>query len=807
MLDVNNPDRLVPEPLWLGRLHKVVCELEGGMGELPRGITERPAVIRRYFYNRVFLEGWEWVGSDEQKLTKSGGRIRSVGAVRDHALKDIEDLVSFMTAPVGHGIRKVTFPRTPEAAVMMKEDPFGGNSADPREEHFMRRFRRIGGYADFTSLGGFEGRNAMAEAMGIQPTGHTDSIPDVHTQPRSPASTALAQHEIGQNLASDETGRVGQMGAQKHTPAPNRSQPSGSRGSSDPKDRKSYLPGIHASSTPLAGNESSGASGLDGRILREEHPAGHNNEVKITAVTTGIPSLGKNEHDKRRAASEHPSLSQENRSSSQATLTAESNDNMEPSLYHLMDDLGVGPDANSANHTQYSKVSASPYATQVQSENQQLPVNFGRPRMFERSGWEDYVPPSSVIEPIQTQQNPRIPSGPPSSTMHPGSGHQQSNATPHQVDYAKFEPPAYETPQDVHRPYWQDAHFQWPTELPQQPLRSIARWTATAGITQTAYSSPPQTFYAGPHSMQSGFPQRAVGPAGSSTTGAESSSAYDAPDSRYAYVTQGMINQPGYSWKHHTSHPLSYKNVGARAPAPNRFAAVLARSREFENYGIPQVGGTPIPNQAFRGYQNRGTPDVPHTFPQNQARSYPVPSEVYFGTPYGRAPSSSQASVQNPMHGTSNPPQAFGDRRIPAPNAAHMGNQYGQVPTSSQALPQYPVRGTRAPFQSLPESHNRSTRTPTQVLQNTYDWQSRFGIPQDMVKPDLPILHYRDGSDDMCPHHAKEVPTIAFQNLARNFPPTYEALRAAENLPFAEVARDMKPVEWGVLKIGNVSIS
>lgn len=811
---IDNVDRLVPEPPWPGRLQRVVCELEGGTGELHHGITDRPDVLRRYFYDRVFLEGWEWVGSDEQNMTRSGGRVHSVGAVRDQALKDIEDLISFMTAPVGQGIRKVTFPRTPEAAAMMNKDPFGGNSAGHREEHFMRRFRRIGGYSDFTSLGGYEGRNAMAEAMGIQPGSHADSVLDACSQPRNPTSVALAQPAIGHKLASAESRHTGGDLAQNHTPEPIKGHPSGSKGFSDSQNRTLNPPEEHAFSAQLVEVESGGASGLDGRSLSEEVPVGHTDEVEITAGTTDTPSLRKFQGYSLGAASEGRSLSQENRSSSQATLTAESHNNMEPSPYHLMDDQDEVCDANFmnvANHTQYYKCSPSPYASQAQSQDQQLPVDLVHARMFKRSDWENYVPPSSVTEHTETQQCPTMPSGPPPSTTHPGYGRQQSTVAPQQVNYADCGQSAYGAPPlDCHRPFWKDADYQLPPRVLQQPSPSITQRNAYAGLKQTASDRLPQTSYAGPPWMQYGFPQQAVGYAGSSTTDAESSTACEAPASRYTHVTQGMMNQTSHSWKHHTSQPLSYKTSGVRAPAPNRFAAVLARSKEFENYGIPQARGTPTPNQASRQHRNRGIIDSPQAFAQNQIRGLPVPSEAYIQTQYGGAPIPTQASVQNQRRGTPFFPQAFlqnRDLRTPTPNAAYIQNQFCQDPAPNQVLPQYPVCGTSVPFQSVPDTHIRSSRTPTQLLQNSYEWQSRFGIPQDMVKPDLPILQYRDGSDDMRPHSTKGVPTIVYQNLVRNLGPKYEALRAAEHLPFTELARDMKPVEWGVLKIGNVSIS
>ena len=89
------------------------------------------------------------------------------------------------------------------------------------------------------------------------------------------------------------------------------------------------------------------------------------------------------------------------------------------------------------------------------------------------------------------------------------------------------------------------------------------------------------------------------------------------------------------------------------------------------------------------------------------------------------------------------------------------------------------------------------------ALHHTSEWQNRFGT-QPTVKPDLPSLPYRAGSDAMFPH-AFGGASVRFQNLTREIPPSLETVSAEEYIPFAETARSTKPAEWGVLKIGNVS--
>lgn len=89
------------------------------------------------------------------------------------------------------------------------------------------------------------------------------------------------------------------------------------------------------------------------------------------------------------------------------------------------------------------------------------------------------------------------------------------------------------------------------------------------------------------------------------------------------------------------------------------------------------------------------------------------------------------------------------------------------------------------------------------ALHHISEWQNRFGA-QPIVKPDLPSLPYRAGSDAMFPH-AYGGASVRFQNLTREIPPSLDTVTSEENIPFVETARSAKAAEWGVLKIGNVS--
>ncbi len=108
-----------------------------------------------------------------------------------------------------------------------------------------------------------------------------------------------------------------------------------------------------------------------------------------------------------------------------------------------------------------------------------------------------------------------------------------------------------------------------------------------------------------------------------------------------------------------------------------------------------------------------------------------------------------------------------------------------------QYAPQWPQGGGRI---YVPSS-GRSSPMPPRA-------QSRGGRN---VISDVPLLPYRPGSDDMYPHATAEGSSVRLQELQRQGP-TYEIASQPENFPFIESARRARPAEWGVMKIGNVSM-
>lgn len=229
------------------------------------------------------------------------------------------------------------------------------------------------------------------------------------------------------------------------------------------------------------------------------------------------------------------------------------------------------------------------------------------------------------------------------------------------------------------------------------------------------------------------------------------------------------------SSKSHMPHEAS--KVTQAAPGP--FA-----------YGVPPqhltLGEYPLPMYAAPAYGAQVNPGS-------------NPWAVQQG-PYGGYQSMPYANPWQQAYGQ--PPSAYGQ----------LPSAYGQPPMTAYMPPPMPNTFTHARPAATNRvarlfSHSNAFLNPETMQarpqsQNA-EWQNRF-IMQPAVVPDVPILPYRVGSDDMYP-----VPTgtasVHYQNLTRDDPPSIQLASAEESVPFAENARLMKPPQWGVMKIGNVS--
>ena len=128
------------------------------------------------------------------------------------------------------------------------------------------------------------------------------------------------------------------------------------------------------------------------------------------------------------------------------------------------------------------------------------------------------------------------------------------------------------------------------------------------------------------------------------------------------------------------------------------------------------------------------------------------------------------------------------------------------MPSGREVRP--PAPGRVARMSTLTEAFGTPTSIqgralPTSLTRNT-EWRNRYS-PQPTVIPDLPMLPYRVGSESVMYPQATGAPSVRFQRLTQNHPPSLHDVALEENLPFTENAKLSKPAEWGVMKIGNVS--
>ena len=81
-----------------------------------------------------------------------------------------------------------------------------------------------------------------------------------------------------------------------------------------------------------------------------------------------------------------------------------------------------------------------------------------------------------------------------------------------------------------------------------------------------------------------------------------------------------------------------------------------------------------------------------------------------------------------------------------------------------------------------------------------YSYQAAESMP-----PAKRVRHYRIGGDGMYPHPAPGA-SAQYQALTKNGPPSLEAAAQGAAMPFVEASKEAGPMEWGVAKIGNVSV-
>ena len=224
----------------------------------------------------------------------------------------------------------------------------------------------------------------------------------------------------------------------------------------------------------------------------------------------------------------------------------------------------------------------------------------------------------------------------------------------------------------------------------------------------------------------------------------------------------------------------------------------LYAEAEFRPNGAPHFYGGP-PQQHFGGYSGPllvGPDGYPSQmqYPQGfrfQQPSYPAPQLMGYGNIWQQA--YGQPTTVYPTYGQQNMMGRLEYVTPPLPS----NRPYARPPATNRIAPLYAQTTAFHPPTAT------QVRQLPGAFQQISEWQNRFQ-PQSTVKPDLPSLPYRAGSDAMFPHTFGGA-SVRFQNITRDVPPSLETVSAEENMPFVETARSTKPAEWGVLKIGNVS--
>lgn len=231
---------------------------------------------------------------------------------------------------------------------------------------------------------------------------------------------------------------------------------------------------------------------------------------------------------------------------------------------------------------------------------------------------------------------------------------------------------------------------------------------------------------------------------------------------------------------------------------------ILPPRGSYAEAGIGPAGAPPFayggpPQHQFGGYPGPfyvgpgGYPSqiqYPQAFGYQQP-SYVAPQPVAYGNVWQQM--YGQPTPAYPMYGQ----QPIMGRPEYAPPPLPNSRSYARPPATNRIAPLY---AQTTAFQTPAGAQARQLPVG---LHQISERQNRIG-PQTIVKPDLPSLPYRAGSDAMFPH-AFGGASVRFQNLTRDVPPSLDTVSAEENIPFVETARSTKPAEWGVLKVGNVS--
>lgn len=334
------------------------------------------------------------------------------------------------------------------------------------------------------------------------------------------------------------------------------------------------------------------------------------------------------------------------------------------------------------------------------------------------------------------------------------------------------------------------------------------------------------------------------------------------------YANNGISNNNGSNFdqqRHNTDgasgEPLRTLGIRNHSQAERRLSPIP--SFEGLNIGGPPGHNTIAPaNGSRHAWDNSGLSETPNLrdqpqpgflMPQGLGQGPPGPQLFPYGQSFVNAQQQQYLAMlhqqaqqlgQFPQPQFANPPGMLPGRYylpLHPPPVTFIPGRQGMphiapvLPYSPQTMPNNPlVMGqlggpmmqpnflqnpsmALSPFQpqlpSWPQQPPRMLQSSTprygQLGPHMYRSASRTSSPANQTRrnvvPEVALLPYRPGSDDMYPHSIGGM-SVRLQELTRNGNPSFAAASMPDIIPFAENARHAKVAEWGVLKIGNVSL-
>ena len=252
----------------------------------------------------------------------------------------------------------------------------------------------------------------------------------------------------------------------------------------------------------------------------------------------------------------------------------------------------------------------------------------------------------------------------------------------------------------------------------------------------------------------------------------------------YEAESHGALPQGGNP-SHYVSQPMQYRYM----PAPYDSHHHLSGGLWPPGQDVPVQALNPN-QQSIQRYLNRDPTPAPGWLGTNT----PQPNFARQFVPYGL---SSTTPIQAGTYTSANTRPPSSNRVAAQVYRNDPAFHYGGLPQVRGTPVVSTPQGRVTPATPAPQVHG----TPSVAAQ----LQSRFGV----VPPSrqtASILSYRPGADVMRPHAFPYTHSTTYENLTRNTLPTVIEAQAEENLPFAQVAKESQAPNWGVLRIGNVSI-